>query len=60
MIGAFPKLLWSRVPFVHFVKRVGGVGSGDKPTHGTLVSKFLVGIFIRWIRSKKENDVQTK
>jgi len=36
---------------VNFAKRVGGVSSGDKPTQGTLVSKFLLGVLIGWVRS---------
>lgn len=55
MIGPFPQFLWSRVPLVHFVKRVGGVGGRDKPTQGALVSKFLPGIFMRWIWSAGNN-----
>ena len=55
MIGL--ELHWSTV------KRVGGVSSGDKPTQGTLVSKFLLGVLIGWVRSnvcKKQTNKQTK
>ena len=55
MIGL--ELHWSTV------KRVGGVSSVDKPTQGTLVSKFLLGVLIGWVRSnvcKKQTNKQTK
>ena len=55
MIGL--ELLWSTV------KRVGRVSSGDKPTQGILVSKFLLGVLIGWVRSnvcKKQTNKQTK
>ena len=55
MIGL--ELHWSTV------KRVGRVSSGDKPIQGTLVSKFLLGVLIGWVRSnvcKKQTNKQTK
>ena len=57
MFSSFTQLLRSRVPFVDFVERVGGVGRGNKPTQGSLVSKLLLGIFIRWVQPVREKII---
>ena len=58
MVSAFAKFLWSRAPFINFVKRIGGVGSGDKSTQWSLVSKFLLCVFVGriWSTEKKRDS----
>lgn len=58
MVSAFAKFLWSRAPFINFVKRIGGVGSGDKSTQWSLVSKFLLCVFVGRIRSTEKKVIQ--
>ena len=57
MVSSLTQLLRSRLPFVDFVERVGGVGRGNKSTEGSLVSKFLLSIFIRWVQPVREKIV---
>lgn len=55
MIASSPQFFRPRIPLVYFVKWVGGVAGGDKPTQGTLVRKLLSSIFVRWIGPAREN-----
>lgn len=58
MVSSFTQFLWSQVPSVHFVERVEGVGGGNKPTQGSLVSEFPLSVFIRWVQPITENDIK--
>ena len=57
IVSSFTQLLWSQVPFVHFVERVEGVGCSNRPTQGSLVSEFHLSIFIRWVQPMTEKII---